>query len=273
MADNDSSDLDVDELLDDYLDAKKELGQKLEQIGLARYEKAINDNAIASWDGLEKRSDEELYELAEKVEMSSLDLGRLFKFLGRNPRATAKAKQETEAPQQNAVKKSSYYHFESTPTEMARKFDALEVQNPNKAKFQRVKGGSSWNPGNTVENRDYSDQAQKRLKEELLQFELASGINIVEVVKTGGDLTVICSRGKIKCIYDLNFEAKWEGNIGGEDVNGELNISDIITDDDDWYIEHKGNKQAIKMISESLISRLNVAIFRPMLQYYKSTVC
>jgi len=273
MADGgDSSDLDVDEVLDEYFEAKKELGAKLEQIGLARYEKAINKHAIASWDSLEKMSDAELHELARKVEMSSSDLGRLFKFLGRNPKEST-AKLQTDAPKQNAVKKSSYYHFESTPTDMARKFDATEVQDPSKAKFQRVKGGSSWNPGNTVENRDYSDHAQKKLKEELLQFELASGIRIVEVSKTTGDLTVICSRGKIKCVYDLGFEVKWEGNMGVEDVKGELKVSDIITDDDDWYIEHKGSKPAIKLISENLIERLNVAIFKPMLKHYLNSIC
>jgi len=188
--------------------------------------------------------------------------------------ATAPA--STEPTATSKVQESSYYHFSSTPAEQARKFDAKVVSDPNEVKWQTAKGASSWNPGNTVEDRDFSSQAQEMLKDMLKNYQLADNITITNVKKTNGDLTVISSRGKIKCVYDLSFESEWEGEIDGNKVKGKLDIQDIMPDDDDWYIKCTTKKRdefhnkAKKLVNNNLVENMQKQVFDRILNYYVS---
>merc|ERR1719245_13563 len=103
-----------------------------------------------------------------------------------------------------------------------------EVEDPSSVEWQTAKGSSSWNPGNTVEDRDFSDHAHEWMKKHLAGCEIADGISISKVTKAEGDLTVVSNRGKVKCIYDLSFKAEWEGSVEGEKVKGKIEITDIM---------------------------------------------
>jgi len=179
--------------------------------------------------------------------------------------------EEVEAKSEpSKVKESSYYHFESTPEEMARRFDAKVVKDPTKVEWQTAKGSSSWNPGNTVEDRDFSDQAHSYMKSNLLGVELAEGITISKVTKASGDLTVVSNRGKVKCIYDLSFKAQWSGTVADDKVSGKIEITDIMADDDDWYIDISGGDRTSKALIETgAVERLKRTIFDPMGSFFR----
>lgn len=177
--------------------------------------------------------------------------------------------EKVESKASSKVQESSYYHFESTPAEKARQFDAKKVEDPSKVEWQTAKGSSSWNPGNTVEDREFSDQAHEWMKAHLTGCEIADGISISKVTKAEGDLTVVSARGRVKCIYDLSFKADWEGTVEDEKVKGKVEITDIMADDDDWYVSCTSKSKSAKaMINTGVVDRLKVSTFGPLLEFF-----
>lgn len=143
------------------------------------------------------------------------------------PKATASRPSRNTVVDKSAVEQSSYYHFASTPAELSANYDAQKVEDPTQAEWETANGASAWNPGNTTENRDFSEFAKEVFDARIKESEFG-GMTVSKVKKSTTDFTVVSNRGKIKYIYDVSFEAKLS--------TGKLEVSDIMPDDDDWYI-------------------------------------
>lgn len=244
--------------------------RKMGAAGLHHFVQGFRDNGVHKMSQLQSKSIQQIQEIGKKINMPEGAVDRLLTLLkkksnGSKPSAkpAAKKKKKNVAARPKAVSPeeavplpttnttegkatdSTYYHFSSTPKEHARQFDAVKVEDASAAAWNVKAGSSSWNPGNTVEERDFSKQAKNILKENLLNYNFENGITIKKVSKTDGDFSIIASRGKIKTIFDLSFECEWEGTAGEDKIKGTLKCSDIMPDEDvdDWYIECKPKKK------------------------------
>jgi len=249
--------------------------RKMGQAGLHHFVEGFRANGVHKMSQLQSKSIQQIQEISKKINMPEGAVDRLLAMLkkkksgGSKPAAKPAAKKKTkkhvaERPKPVSTEEavplpttnttagkatdSTYYHFSSTPKAHARQFDAVKVEDANAAAWKTNSGSSSWNPGNTVEERDFSKQAKDILKENLLNYNFENGIVIKKVSKTDGDFSVIASRGKVKTIFDLSFECEWEGTAGEDKIKGTLKCSDIMADEDvdDWYIECKPKKKNAK---------------------------
>jgi len=271
--------------------------KKMGSFGLHPFVAGFRSQGIQDWSSLQCCPISDIQKIATAINMPPPAVNRLLEKLGKKKKAEPKKKtvtktkvtetsvmkaevkkdaggakeEEVEAKKPaSKVQKSSYYHFESTPAEDARRFDAKKVEDLANVDWQTAKGSSSWNPGNTVEDRDFSDHAHEWMKAHLAGREIADGITISKVTKAEGDLTVVSNRGKVKCIYDLSFKAEWEGTVEDEKVKGKLEITDIMADDDDWCVSCTSkSKSAKKMINTGVVERLK-AVFGPMTEFFRN---
>jgi len=263
--------------------------KKMGSFGLHPFVGGFRSQGVADWSSLQACPISQIQKIAEKINMPPPAVDRLLEKLGKKkkeepkkktivktkvssaqPKAKTDAEEEVQPKKTSKVQESSYYHFESTPAEQARRFDAKVVKDPSKVAWQTAKGSSSWNPGNTVEDRDFSDQAHEWMKSNLTGCQLCESISITKVTKTSGDLTVVSNRGKVKCIYDLSFKAEWEGTVGEDKVKGKLEITDIMADDDDWYVNFTSKKKIAQLTTESVIETLKTTIFVPMGEFFRA---
>jgi len=156
---------------------------------------------------------------------------------------------------------STYYHFASTPADEAKKFQPKKITNTEASskQFNTAIGASKWNPGNTFEDRDYTKLANEKWQNMMKGFRWqGSELRVVSFPKLQMDFSIICTRNKIKYIYDMAFTLKWKGKIGGESASGKLEMWDIMPDEDpddwEWNVKIKKNDtahQMAKMVIES----------------------
>jgi len=156
---------------------------------------------------------------------------------------------------------STYYHFASTPADQAEKFQPKKITNTEASskQFNSAIGASKWNPGNTFEDRDYTKLANEKWQNMMKDFRWqGSELRVVSFPKLQMDFSIICTRNKIKYIYDMAFTIKWKGKIGGERASGKLEMWDIMPDVDpddwEWNVKLKKNDaahQMAKMVIES----------------------
>jgi len=155
-----------------------------------------------------------------------------------------KCKGEMEKKKSSAVEvekskteASSYYHFASTPAEQAKKFAPKKVTDMETKQFDTAAGASKWNPGNTYEDRDYTKLVNEKWESMMRGFRWPqSNIRVDSFPKINMEFSIVCTRNKIKYLYDMEFTLKWKGKIGEEKVKGKLAMSDIMPDEDpeDW---------------------------------------
>jgi len=132
---------------------------------------------------------------------------------------------------------SSYYHFASTPAEQAKKFQPKKITDASSKQFNTAAGASKWNPGNTYEDRDYTKLANDKWLAMMNEFRWPrSNLRVDSFPKLAMDFSIVCTRNKIKYIYDMAFTVKWKGKVGDDKVTGKLQMSDIMPDEDpeDW---------------------------------------
>merc|ERR1719419_92642 len=67
---------------------------------------------------------------------------------------------------------STYYHFASTPAEQAAKFQPKKITSDDaqSKQFDNAIGASKWNPGNTFEDRDYTNLANNTWLDMMKEF-------------------------------------------------------------------------------------------------------
>jgi len=141
---------------------------------------------------------------------------------------------------------STYYHFKSTDKDQAAKFDAKKVEAGTGVEWKAAKGASAWNPGNTFEDRNFTPFANKRWKEMMTKWGWpGTNLRIKSFSKTNMEYSIIINRGKIKFIYDMSFTCQWVGKIDGNDIEGKLSVSEIMSDSDadEWEFDIEIDKQ------------------------------
>lgn len=269
---------------------------QLGSCGLHPFISGLRSQGINKINDLKKKTIEEIKEIGNKIEMPSSAIDRLLEILNKEETHSAEKNFKVESSNKKDIKNdknsnkannvkgtelkinSSYYHFLSTSKEEAVRYNAKKVNNVDKAKWKTHLGHSSWNPGNTTESKDFTKQAKEKLKQQLLNFPLGN-LLITRVSKIEGDFTVICTRGKVKYIYDLSFEADWSGIIGNKKVNGRLEISDIMSDDnyDDWNTVCKAREinKFQSIAKNEVISKLpdiDVDVVQSILKYIKNFI-
>jgi len=175
-----------------------------------------------------------------------------------------------EIEMKNSVEKSkteasSYYHFASTPAEEAKKFAPKKVTNIETKQFITAAGASKWNPGNTYEDRDYTKLANEKWENMMRGFRWpGSNIRVDSFPKVSMEFSIVCTRNKIKYIYDMEFTLQWKGKVGDDKVKGKLEMSDIMPDEDpedwEWNVTTDKNDaahQSAKAIVESSRDEIN----------------
>lgn len=269
---------------------------ELKKAKLSKWENPLAQAGYNTWDQLVMVPSKDLSKLVHTLGMTPNEINRLYKQLGRKPgldvlmaALSKKAKPNKPArvdPSKKPKKKKQAPLFAPAPPKKQLRnpsggLETVEAAPPapvpkkiDASALPQARGGSKWNPGNTVESRNYCEAAQERVREELTDFELAPGIKVIDVTKVDGDLSVIVSRGKVKCIYDFSFEVEWKGVLNGKGVKGTLMVSDIMPDDEDWVVQGKTEswdaQYLIASAQNQLIPRLNQTIFLPMMLHYKS---
>jgi len=134
---------------------------------------------------------------------------------------------------------SRYYHFASTPPELAKKFQPKKITNTEiqSKQFNTSAGASKWNPGNTYEDRDYTKLVNEKWSAMMKEFSWTEAALYVDSFpKLAMDFSIVCARNKVKYIYDMSFTLAWKGHVNGKQVSGTLRMSDIMPDweEDDW---------------------------------------
>jgi len=144
---------------------------------------------------------------------------------------------------------SSYYISRPTPKEEAEKFKPQKIEaDKSDSQLQPAQPtlGSSWNPGNTMEEFDYSSWAKDRLKELLLLIKFPNSDLIIEKIdEMEGSATILFTRGKLRPGYDLHFQCTWKGKIDNSDeIEGTLSMSEICPEDDpdEWEFSVKSKQ-------------------------------
>lgn len=267
------------------LDLRKQLGK----FGLHSFADNFNRAQITKWDQLVNMTGAELRAKCTEIGLPPPAIEHLLKNMNKTdstaPKAsstsgststrkrkaaakptsatTSRPSQSSAAapkPAVSAREASSYYHFESTPAELAAQYDAQRVENAQEAEWQTGEGFSAWNPGNTHESRDYSFFAKPEFERQLK--EASFGDFTVSKI-TSSDITyevVSTTRGKIKWIYLMGFKAKLS--------TGELEVTDIMPDDDDWYInvtkcsrdEKRAITAAVPDVIEPIVESITASI-------------
>lgn len=253
--------------------------------GLHPFVERLRKENITQMSQLKDLSLENINKLCKKINIPLPAVNRLLEILGKtkSTKKVSHIKQEVhcnkkEIKTENIEKKSNnlnkkktdsnYYHFSSTSKKEAVRYNAKKIKNPSKVQWKTKIGHSSWNPGNTIENKNYTLQAIKYLTKRLINFDFG-GIKITKIKKVDGDFTVLCIRGKMKYIYDLSFESEWKGLVDKCEVSGKLIINDIISDDnyEDWDKTIKLNKvddkhKIAKKIIENFLYKLDQKIIQ-----------
>jgi len=160
---------------------------------------------------------------------------------------------------------SSYYHFASTPAEQAKKFAPKKVTAMESKQFATAVGASKWNPGNTYEDRDYTKLANEKWESMMRGFRWpGSNIRVDSFPKVNMAFSIVCTRNKIKYLYDMEFTLQWKGKVGDEKVKGKLEMSDIMPDEDpedwEWNVTTDKNNaahQSAKAIVETSRDMIN----------------
>jgi len=272
--------------------------KKLGTAGLHPFIQGLRSQGINRIDDLKKKSIEDVKKIGKKIDMPFSAINRLLEILDKigckkHELITKPLKREKVILKKNKESKknkiktnniaeskinSSYYHFLSTSKEEAVRYNAKKINDIDKAKWKTHLGHSSWNPGNTTESKDFTKQAKEKLKQQLLNFPLGN-LLITKVEKIEGDFTVICTRGKVKYIYDISFEAEWNGIIGNKKVNGKLEISDIMSDDnyDDWTtickpIKFNTSQSSAKNIILSTLPEIDTEVIQSILKYIENFI-
>jgi len=169
------------------------------------------------------------------------------------------------AVQKSKTEVSSYYHFASTPAEQAKKFAPKKVTDIETKQFVTAAGASKWNPGNTYEDRDYTKLANEKWESMMRGFRWpGSNIRVDNFPKVNMSFSIVCTRNKIKYIYDMEFTLQWKGKVGDEKVKGKLEMSDIMPDEDpeewEWNVTTDKNNaahQSARAIVESSRDMIN----------------
>jgi len=167
--------------------------------------------------------------------------------------------------QKSKTEASSYYHFASTPAEQAKKFAPKKVTDIETKQFVTAAGASRWNPGNTYEDRDYTKLANEKWESMMRGFRWpGSSIRVDNFPKVNMSFSIVCTRNKIKYLYDMEFTLQWKGKVGEEKVKGKLEMSDIMPDEDpeewEWNVTTDKNNaahQRAKAIVESSRDMIN----------------
>jgi len=153
-------------------------------------------------------------------------------------KATKPREDEKGNMEKSKTEASTYYHFASTPADQAKKFAPKKVTTAGGGKqFTTAVGASKWNPGNTFEDRDYTNLANEKWETMMRGFRWpGSNIRVDTFPKVSMDFSIVCTRNKIKYIYDMAFTLQWKGKVGDDKVKGKLEMSDIMPDEDpaDW---------------------------------------
>jgi len=176
-----------------------------------------------------------------------------------------KKNSEEAGVQKSKTEASSYYHFASTPAEQAKKFAPKKVTDIETKQFITAAGASKWNPGNTYEDRDYTKLANEKWESMMRGFRWpGSNIRVDNFPKVNMSFSIVCTRNKIKYIYDMEFTLQWKGKVGDEKVKGKLEMSDIMPDEDpedwEWNVTTDKNNaahQSAKAIVESSRDMIN----------------
>ena len=172
--------------------------------------------------------------------------------------------------------KGGYYHFSSTPAELAQNFKPKKIDPVEVAKVEKKKGGiiglSAWNSskvylfslfsffycgplllwlqleGGTWEEQDLSTWAQEQMKGKLAgSVECGADSVELKVTEVTGRCSVIYSRGKAKMGFELSVKGDFEGKIGGADVSGKVELKELddtcYQDEDDYEIDISGGSK------------------------------
>jgi len=133
--------------------------------------------------------------------------------------------------------KSSYYHFASTPKELAEQYKPKEIQRTEKEPTPeppKATGPSSWNKAGTWEERNISDWAHEQitkmyvgLKPNPSKVPAELAVSIKEMDSIDGDVNIVWTRGKKGLHFELEMTMSWEGTYQGEEVEGEIKIRDL----------------------------------------------
>jgi len=162
---------------------------------------------------------------------------------------------------------SRYYHFASTPPELAKKFQPKKITNTEiqSKQFNTSAGASKWNPGNTYEDRDYTKLVNEKWSAMMKEFSWTEAALYVDSFpKLAMDFSIVCARNKVKYIYDMSFTLAWKGHVNGKQVSGTLRMSDIMPDweEDDWewnvtVEQNDAAHRTAKAVVESSRDRIN----------------
>jgi len=165
------------------------------------------------------------------------------------------------------AKVSRYYHFASTPPELAKKFQPKKITDTEiqSKQFNTQVGASKWNPGNTWEDRDYTTLVNEKWSAMMKEFYwYEASLYVDSFPKLAMDFSIVCARNKVKYIYDMSFTLAWKGRVNGQQVSGTLRMSDIMPDweEDDWewnvtVEQNDGPHRTAKAIVESSRYRIN----------------
>ena len=169
---------------------------------------------------------------------------------------------------------SAYYLYGSTSKEEAEKYrpQKVEADSMGNHKLHGVKGrkgGSQWNNGATMEQFDYTELMERRVRELLINNVRFGHYNhdgddlrIHEVTDVHGSATILLIRGKYREGWDISFECKWKGNVVVHDkrksVKGTLVMNDISPEDaeEEWDYEVKVKKSSAEYrIAKSILEK------------------
>jgi len=162
---------------------------------------------------------------------------------------------------------SRYYHFASTPPELAKKFQPKKITHTevHSKQFNTAVGASKWNPGNTYEDRNYTKLVNEKWSAMMSEFIWdESSLYVDSFPKLSMDFSIVCARNKVKYIYDMSFTLAWKGHVNGQQVSGTLVMSDIMPDweEDDWewnvtVEQNDAAHRTAKAVVESSRDRIN----------------
>lgn len=160
----------------------------------------------------------------------------------------------SEAPDvtvEDSAKKSDsqYYFFKSTPKELAEQYKPkqMSAEEAVVANQPATTGGpSSWNKGGTWEEQSANDFALARMNTLFIGLGVDPSVgftaSITECDSVNGEASIVFSRGKKRCSYEMQVELKWNGDIDGTLVSGVVELPDLdFTNVDDFDIEVKAD--------------------------------
>ncbi len=146
----------------------------------------------------------------------------------------------------SAAEKSKYYFFKSTPAHLAAQYKPQPIANPaaEEASSSTADGPSKWNKGGTWEEKDNSTWARERMETLFVGVELPAGklqggsASITKADSVTGDASVVWTRGKKRCSYEMSVTLSWTGEHNGTATSGKVKMPDLdFTNVDDFDIE------------------------------------